>query len=167
MAAMANRIIASPFAMIGSIGVILQVPNAYDLLKKHGVHFEQVTAGKYKRKLSSLVPNTPDGRKKAKADVEMIHQLFQSSVSEYRPQMDLTSVATGEVWPAKEALDRQLLDEIKTIDDVLTQACREADVYVVKTADKTSRLEKWCSRNLQQTLLRGFHNVMHEKMWFF
>src|SRR4051794_18386256 len=64
MASVADHIIAAPFALIGSIGVVAQIPNVHRLLKKHDVDVEVLTAGKYKRTLTVFGENTDQGRAK-------------------------------------------------------------------------------------------------------
>ena len=76
MAVVADKIIAAPFAVLGSIGVLAQVPNFHRLLKKHDVDFEMLTAGKYKRTLTMFGENTDKGREKFQEDIEDTHVLF-------------------------------------------------------------------------------------------
>ncbi|MGK3627588.1 protease SohB, partial [Acinetobacter sp. A11] len=64
MACIANEIIAAPFAIVGSIGVVAQVPNFNRLLKEHNVDFELYTAGQYKRTVTMFGENTPEGKAK-------------------------------------------------------------------------------------------------------
>ena len=105
MACVANKIYAAPFAILGSIGVIAQLPNFNRLLDSYGVDFEQVTAGQYKRNVTMFGKNTDEDRSKLKDQLEEVHDLFKSSVSDYRPNMDLEKVATGEHWYGKKALE--------------------------------------------------------------
>ena len=129
MACAADRIIAAPFAIIGSIGVLVQLPNFHRLLEAKGIDFEQITAGPYKRKLSLFGQNTDEGREKMKEEVVEVHELFQRQVRELRPSVDLERVATGEHWYGSRALELNLIDEIGTSDDFLLKAAESADVY--------------------------------------
>jgi serine protease SohB len=131
MACVADRLIAAPFAIIGSIGVLAQLPNFHRLLEEKGVDFEQITAGRYKRTLTMFGKNTDEGRDKLKQEVEDIHELFKQQVREYRPQVDLERVATGEHWYGIRALDLKLVDELKTSDDFLLEAAKDHDLYHV------------------------------------
>jgi serine protease SohB len=131
MACVADRLIAAPFAIIGSIGVLAQLPNFHRLLEEKGVDFEQITAGRYKRTLTLFGKNTDEGREKLKEEVEDVHELFKQQIREYRPQVDLDRVATGEHWYGIRALDLKLVDEIKTSDDFLLDAAKEHDLYHV------------------------------------
>ncbi|MGN0908608.1 MAG: protease SohB [Succinivibrio sp.] len=119
MAAVADRIVAAPFAYIGSIGVVAEFPNFNRLLEKKGVEYEQVTAGKYKRTLSMLGKSTYEGREKVKGELEAVHRRFKELVSRYRPKVDIDAIATGEWWLASDALERGLVDEIGTSDDYI------------------------------------------------
>ena len=129
MACAADRIIAAPFAIIGSIGVLVQLPNFHRLLESKGIDFEQITAGPYKRKLSLFGQNTDEGREKMKEEVVEVHELFQRQVRELRPSIDLERVATGEHWYGSRALELNLIDEIGTSDDFLLKAAESAEVY--------------------------------------
>lgn len=129
----ADRIVASPFAVLGSIGVISDIPNVYDRLKKEGIEFQTVTAGKYKRTLTPTKKVTREDFEKSKKDVEEILVLFRDFVAQNRPQLDIENVATGETWFGTAALEKKLCDEIKTVDEVILEYIdRSFDVYEVK-----------------------------------
>ena len=142
MACIADKIVAAPFAILGSIGVVAQLPNFNRLLKKHDVDFELMTAGEYKRTLTLFGENTENGREKFKEELEDTHDLFKSFVSEHRPSLNIDEVATGEVWFGKRALDKKLIDQLGTSDDYLTSACNEADVYEVCYVHKKTLQER-------------------------
>ena len=129
MAAVANKIVAAPFAVIGSIGVVAQVPNVHRLLKKNDVDVEVLTAGKYKRTLTLLGENTEEGREKFRQELEDVHALFQDFVVENRPGLDIEAVATGEAWYGTRALALHLVDELADSDEYLIQRCQERDVF--------------------------------------
>jgi serine protease SohB len=131
MACVASKIYAAPFAILGSIGVLAQIPNFNRMLDSHGVDFEQVTAGKYKRTVTMFGKNTDEDRAKLKEELEDVHALFKAAVSEYRPDMDLDKIATGEHWYGTRALELGLADEIKTSDELLTERVAERDLYAV------------------------------------
>ncbi len=126
MACVANKIVAAPFAYIGSIGVVAEFPNFHRLLNSHEVDYEQVTAGKYKRTLSMLGPNTDEAREKFKQELEAIHRRFKEQVLKFRPQLNADKVATGEHWLAIDALELGLVDELATSEE-----------YIAKRADCT------------------------------
>jgi len=129
MACVADKILAAPFAILGSVGVVAQMPNFNRLLKKHNVDFEVLTAGEHKRTLTVFGENTEKGREKFIEDLEETHLLFKSYVAERRPQVDIEKIATGEVWYGAHALDLALVDELKTSDEYLMQLVKEAEVY--------------------------------------
>ncbi|MCB1778029.1 MAG: protease SohB [Candidatus Competibacteraceae bacterium] len=147
MACVADRIIAAPFAILGSIGVIAQVPNFNRLLKKHDVDFEQFMAGEHKRTVTLFGENTDKGRQKFQEEIEDIHALFKDFVKNHRPQIDLDRVATGEHWFGARALDCRLVDELRTSDDYLLDASAEADLYEIIYTGK----KPWLARLLAQT----------------
>ncbi|MDE0365910.1 MAG: protease SohB [Gammaproteobacteria bacterium] len=142
MAAVANRLIAAPFAVVGSIGVVAQVPNVHRLLKKKDVDVELITAGKYKRTLTVFGENTQEGREKFTDELEDLHALFQEFVVDKRPGLDLEKVATGEAWFGQRALDLNLVDEIMTSDEYLMQRCADTDVYEIRWKEPKRPLEK-------------------------
>ncbi|MDP6504437.1 MAG: protease SohB, partial [Planctomycetota bacterium] len=121
MACVGERILAAPFAIIGSIGVITQIPNFSRLLKKHDIDYEQVTAGEFKRTITMFGETTDKARQKLKEEVEETHTLFKDYVKEQRPIIDLEQVATGEYWLGTRALALNLVDELRTSDDYLMQ----------------------------------------------
>lgn len=131
MACVADRIYAAPFAILGSIGVLAQIPNFNRMLDDHGVDFEMITAGKYKRTVTMFGRNTDEDRAKLREELEDIHALFKAAVSRYRPGLDLETVATGEHWYGARALELGLADEIRTSDEVLAARAADRELYRV------------------------------------
>ena len=131
MACLADKLVAAPFAIIGSIGVVVQLPNFHKILKKNEVDYEVISAGEYKRTLSTFGEITDKGRAKVQEDVENIHEIFKQWVKSHRPIVDVSRVATGETWVGMQAKERYLVDELNTSDDVLVRACKDADVFEV------------------------------------
>jgi serine protease SohB len=122
MACVADDIYAAPFSIIGSIGVLAQIPNFHEFLKKHHIDFEEITAGEFKRTLSLFGKNTAKGRQKMQEELDAAHTLFKNFVETYRPKLDLKKVATGEYWLGTEALGLGLVDALTTSDDYLLNA---------------------------------------------
>ena len=131
MACVADKILAAPFAIIGSIGVVAQMPNFNKVLKKHDVEFELLTAGEHKRTLTMFGENTEKGREKFIEELEETHQLFKEYVSTRRPQIDIDKIATGEIWYGSRAKDIKLIDDVKTSDEYLVSRIEDADVFEV------------------------------------
>lgn len=129
MACVASKVYAAPFAILGSIGVLAQIPNFNRMLGSHGVDFEQITAGKYKRTVTMFGENTDEDRAKLKEELEDVHTLFKAAVSRYRPDLDLDKVATGEHWYGTRALELGLVDELRTSDELLTSLVEQRDLY--------------------------------------
>jgi len=142
MACIGDKIISAPFAILGSIGVVAQLPNINRLLKKHDIDVEVLTAGEYKRTLTVLGENTEKGREKFQEDLDVTHRLFKDFVSRYRPQLSIDEVATGEVWLGVAALNRQLVDELRTSDEYLNDRAREAGVFHLHYAQRKSLQER-------------------------
>jgi serine protease SohB len=151
MACVADRLYAAPFAIVGSIGVLAQLPNFHRLLEERGVDFEQVMAGRYKRTLTMFGKNTEEGRAKLQQEVEDIHELFKGQIREHRPQLDVEHVATGEHWYGIRALALKLVDELKTSDDLLLDAAKDFDLYHVAY----KRRRSW-----QERLLGGAESLL-------
>lgn len=132
MACLADRLVAAPFAILGSIGVLVQLPNFNRLLRKHEVDYETISAGEFKTTLTTFGEITQKGRDKVKEDVEEMHGLFKSWVKDHRPAVDIDTIATGETWVGLQALERSMVDEIMTSDECIVNACEEADVYEIR-----------------------------------
>ncbi|WP_430228975.1 protease SohB [Nitrosomonas communis] len=142
MACVGNRIMAAPFAIIGSIGVIAQIPNFNKVLKKHDIEFEQFTAGEFKRTVTMFGENTNEAKAKFREEIEDIHLLFKEFIVQHRPEIDIVQVSTGESWPGTRALEKKLVDELKTSDDYLLESSKDADIYEIKYISKKSLSEK-------------------------
>ena len=142
MACVGNRIIAAPFSIIGSIGVIAQIPNFHKVLKKHDVDFDQFTAGEFKRTVTMFGENTEEAKAKFREEIEDIHMLFKDFIVQHRPDVDIVKVSTGESWPGTRALERKLVDELKTSDDYLLENSKHADIYEISYVSKKSLIEK-------------------------
>lgn len=131
MASVADHLIAAPFAVLGSIGVVTQLPNFHRLLKKHDIDFEMFTAGEFKRTLTLFGENTDKAREKVREEVEEVHGLFKAFIKTHRPQLDVAAVSTGEYWYGARALELHLVDELRTSDDYLLEASASAELYEV------------------------------------
>ncbi len=164
MAAVANKIIAAPFAVVGSIGVLAQIPNFHRLLKKYDIDVEQLTAGEYKTTLTMLGENTQKARDKFCQELEETHHLFKKFVHEHRPSLDIEKMATGEHWYGTQALELNLVDELMTSDDYLLSKSESTDIYEINyviaetLSDKIHTLLHGVSSKLLQRL---FHSPMH------
>jgi serine protease SohB len=145
MACVANKILAAPFAIIGSIGVLAQLPNFHRLLKKHNIDFEQLSAGEYKRTLTIFGENTDKARLKLKDELEHIQQIFKDFITQNRPQVDIDKVATGEHWLASKAFELNLVDKLITSDDFLLSQRDTTNLYEVQYRTKKSLGEKFFS----------------------
>lgn len=166
MACLADRLVAAPFAILGSIGVLMQVPNFHRVLKNHDVDFEMVTAGEFKRTLTLFGETTQKARNKVQEDVEEVHGLFKHWVNEYRPALDIDSVATGETWFGSQALDNHLADELGTSDDVIMKACEDADVYEVRYEQRRNlgeRIGKNVSTTVEKTALNWIQRLRESR----
>lgn len=142
MACIANQIIAAPFAYIGSIGVVSQIPNFHRWLKKNDIDVELITAGEYKRTLTLLGENTDKDRKKFQEDLEKIHQAFRNFVLKNRQQIDIEQVATGEHWLAIDAFELKLVDQLKTSDDYLLEKLDTFNLFKIVVHHKESIAQK-------------------------
>lgn len=132
MACIANKIVAAPFAIIGSVGVVAQVPNIHRLLKKHDIDVDVMTAGEYKRTVTLVGENTEKGKQKFQQELNETHLLFKQFVAEHRPQLNIDKVATGEHWFGLQAVGLQLVDAISTSDDLILSAIKEKEVIEIK-----------------------------------
>jgi len=142
MACVANKICSAPFAIIGSIGVVAQLPNFHKLLKKNDIDYELLTAGEYKRTLTLFGENTDKGREKFVEDLELTHDLFKAYVKQQRPVVDIETVATGEIWFGIQAKDMALIDELTTSDDYITALAKDNAIFEVSYATKKTLPER-------------------------
>lgn len=142
MACVADRILAAPFAIIGSIGVVGQLPNFNRLLKDKHIDYELHTAGEHKRTLTLFGENTEEGRAKFRESLEEAHTLFKAFIADNRPAVDLAAVATGEHWFGSRALELKLVDELKTSDDYLLDSVAERDVIELRYKRHRGVLER-------------------------
>jgi serine protease SohB len=157
MACVAERIIAAPFAVIGSVGVVAQLPNFHRLLKKNDIDFELLTAGEYKRTLTVFGENTEQGRQKFREELEQTHHLFKQFIRDNRPQLDVDDIATGEVWYGSQALEQGLVDALQTSDSFIQQKLADFDVFEVQYSERQSwqeRLGMAAEGALERTALR-------------
>jgi serine protease SohB len=154
MACVADRIVAAPFAVLGSIGVVGQLPNFNRLLKKHEIDYELHTAGEHKRSLTVFGENTAAGREKFRETLEDAHALFKAFIRQNRPQVDIAQVATGEHWFGARALELKLVDELKTSDDWLLERSKACDLYELRYKRHRGFMERLTGRlaNLRATL---------------
>lgn len=164
MACVADEILTAPFAILGSIGVVAQLPNFHKLLKKNDIDYEVLTAGNYKRTLTVFGENTDKGRAKFVDQLEDIHQLFKSFVTQNRPQVDIDQVATGEYWFGNQCVDLKLADGISTSEDFVFSKHKDFDIFEINTRKKKSLVDmisepvsKILNEKLEQLLMwKGF-----------
>lgn len=142
MACVADHVLSAKFAIIGSIGVIAQIPNFNKLLKKNDIEFEQHTAGQFKRTLTMFGENNDQGREKFQEELEEVHVMFKDFVSSNRKELDIDKVATGEYWYGSKAQELGLVDEIQTSDDFLLNRAKTDKIYSVKYTKKKGLAEK-------------------------
>lgn len=152
MACLANKIYAAPFAILGSIGVVSNVPNFSKFLKKHDVDYFEITAGQYKRTLTPFGEPTTEKIEKSKEKVHEIHVLFKDHVKHYRDNVDIENISTGDYWFGHQAIDLKLIDGIRTSDDYLLERSREFEVYVISSPQ---------AQSLRQKLFSGFSNLWY------
>ncbi len=168
MACIGQKILAAPFSIIGSIGVVAQLPNVHRLLKKHDIDFEVLTAGEYKRTLTVFGENTEKGRQKFQEDLETTHELFKGFVGRYRPQLDMAEIATGEVWLGMAALEKQLVDELRTSDEYLAERAKEAELFHLHYAARKSLQERVglaASVAIDRVLLNWWGRLSQQRFW--
>jgi len=166
MACVADKLIAAPFAVLGSIGVVAQIPNVHRLLKELKIDFELLTAGKYKRTLTVFGENTDEGRQKFIEDIERIHFQFKNYVGERRPGLDIEAVATGEIWSGQDTLDLNLADQLITSDQYIIDACEEKEVLLLAYKEKKNimdRLSIGAQNTIDGVLLKWFDRLMKSR----
>jgi serine protease SohB len=159
MACVADKVLAAPFAILGSIGVMAELPNFNRLLKKVDIDYDVYTAGEFKRTVTTFGENTEKGKAKFKEELQEVHTLFKEFIHENRPVVDIDAVATGEAWYGRHALERKLVDELLTSDEYITEQQKQADIFEVEYVAKKSLQEK-LGFNMQQALENAFLKVI-------
>jgi len=142
MACLGDKIFAAPFAIVGSVGVVAQLPNFNRVLKKNDIDYELFTAGEYKRTVTMMGENTDKSKEKFQEELDDTHALFKEFVSSHRSQLDIDEIATGEHWYGVRAKDKKLVDDLMTSDEYLVDACHDTDVYSVKYEKKKHVLDR-------------------------
>lgn len=159
MACVANHIIAAPFAVVGSIGVLAQIPNFHRFLQKKSIDFEQLTAGQYKRTLTVFGENTEKDREKMQEEINQTHELFKAFIELHRPKLNVEKVATGEHWYATQAIDLNLVDKLQTSDDYLLAASKTTDLY-----ELCYRFKKSFSKKLSQGATKAYDQLLGNRL---
>ena len=152
MACVADKLSAAPFAIVGSIGVIAQIPNFNKVLKEKNIEYEQITAGEHKRTLTMFGENTLEGRTKFQSEIDEAHELFKEFVMKFRPNLDVDKIATGEHWFATKARELGLVDDIATSDEVIMQRVLSHNVYKIKAGRKKSAFERLIKPSVRSIL---------------
>lgn len=159
MACVGDKIIAAPFAIVGSIGVVAQMPNFNKLLKKHDIDFELLTAGEHKRTLTLFGKNTDKGREKFIEELNETHELFKEYVAQRRPNIDINKIASGEIWFGSRARELSLVDEISTSDEYICSCFNSAKVFEIKFVRKQKLLQR-IGGSVESSITR-----IAEKLW--
>lgn len=159
MACVADKILAAPFAVVGSIGVVSQMPNFNKWLKKHDIDYEMFTAGEYKRTVTMFGENDDEDRAKYKEELEQTHELFKHFVTTYRPQLDLSKVANGDHWYGEDALKLNLVDELSTSDAYLLKQMEDYQAYALMSRQKPTFAEKLGLANAAHSAVSGMVNT--------
>ena len=159
MACVADKILAAPFAVVGSIGVVSQMPNFNKWLKKHDIDYEMFTAGEYKRTVTMFGENDDEDRAKYKEELEQTHELFKHFVTTYRPQLDLSKVANGDHWYGEDALKLNLVDELSTSDAYLLKQMEDYQAYALMSRQKPTFAEKLGLANAAHSAVSGMVNI--------
>lgn len=155
MACVANRILAAPFSIVGSIGVVAELPNFHRYLQGKNIDFEQLTAGEYKRTLTLFGENTEKDREKMQQEINETHTLFKNYIKEHRPVIDIDQVSTGEHWYGTQAIHYQLVDELQTSDDYLLVASREFNILEI-----SYKIRKTLAQRFSQSVNLVYHHLL-------
>lgn len=148
MACVADEILAAPFAVLGSVGVIGALPNFHDLLEKNAIHYEQHTAGEHKRTLTMFGKNTDEDRAQFSHELAITHTLFKEHIRHARPQLDVDAIATGETWYGTQALANGLIDAVRTSDDYILDHLDSHQLLLIEDEVHEGLLDKLKSRFL-------------------
>ena len=168
MACVADKILAAPFAILGSIGVMAELPNFNRLLKKIDIDYDVYTAGEFKRTVTTFGENTEKGKQKFREELQDVHILFKDFISENRPSIDIDAVATGEAWPGRRALERKLIDAIQTSDEYITSQQDDADIFEIEYIARKTLQEKLglpVQGAIENALLKVFERLRYSRFF--
>mmetsp|Transcript_34745 Transcript_34745/g.50927 ORF Transcript_34745/g.50927 Transcript_34745/m.50927 type:complete len:554 (+) Transcript_34745:607-2268(+) len=140
MASVGDVVCAAPFAMIGSIGVVTQIPNFHRFLDKNSIDAFLFTAGKHKRTVDVIGEVTDEGKEKLQEELDDIHRAFKDHVALARPKLKdaIEDVGTGEYWLAVQAKELGLVDVIMTSDEYLESIRLQYDIIEIAEKKKKS-----------------------------
>lgn len=157
MSVPAQRIIAAPFAMVGSIGVVSEFMNFNKLLRRLGVEPMTITAGELKRTVTPLSEVTEENKAAYKAQLEAIHRQFIAVVKKYR-EVDADRVCTGNHWTAAESVELKLnlVDGLATSQEYLFEANQTEDLVTI------SKLQNPYEKSVLGLARRFIHLVADE-----
>lgn len=162
MACVAHEIIAAPFAIVGSIGVVGLVPNVHPLLKNHGIDVHEHTAGEYKRSLSPWAAVTPEKVQRYEHELSMTHELFQEFVQQYRPNLEPEVLQTGEYrYAARSVGDTGLVDKVQSSDDFIAEHLPKYHVIFVTCREEKSVWQRLSGALMHFGLATGFLRGPH------
>lgn len=137
----AHKILAAPFAMVGSIGVVSFIPNIRELLEANKIKPRTFTAGDFKRTVTLTDEGDEKSAEQYKQQLALIHEQFKQALKKYRPQVELEKVATGEAWLASTTVEKelQLVDGLNTSHALLLEMNQSFDLveYSSKAERKT------------------------------
>jgi len=157
MACVADQILCAPYAAVGSIGVVAQLPNVAERLEREGIDFITTTAGKWKRTVTPFKKPTEEELAKQQKDILAIYDQFSSTVEINRPGLEIEQVATGEVWYGKDALIRGLVDSLMTSSEYIMQRMDDgAAVFTLKYKPKKQGLAGALSASSLPSVLDNF-----------
>lgn len=160
LASVADKIVAAPFSIIGSIGVVAQMPNFHELLKKLGVNYNEYTAGEFKRTVTTMGEITPEKEDKFREQLEDVHSLFKTHIERHRPNIDIEKVSTGEYWHGVRAKELGLVDEIGTSDDYILSMRDDYDVFMISMSRRLTLRER-ISDTISLSAEKLFHKISH------
>lgn len=163
MACVADSIVAAPFAIVGSIGVVAQVPNLHRLLKHHDIDYEEMTAGEFKRTVSVFGEISAKGRAKFQDQLEETHGLFKEFVKAQRPSLDIDAVATGEYWLGRRTLELGLVDRLATSDEYLLERAKNASLFGLSYHRENAwraRLGRLSTHIVESVVLNAIRRIM-------
>jgi serine protease SohB len=161
LASVADKIVAAPFSIIGSIGVVAQMPNFHELLKKMGVNYNEYTAGEFKRTVSTMGEITPEKEEKFREQLEDVHQLFKDHILSHRPDIDIEKVSTGEYWHGVRAKDLGLVDEIGTSDDYILSMRDDYDIFMISMSRRLTLRER-ISDTISLSAEKLYHKIAYK-----
>ena len=170
IACTADKIVANPGTLVGSIGVILQIENIEELLSKIGLKREIVKSGKYKDIGSMTRPMTEEEEAILQGFSDNIYYQFVDAVAEGRDMKreEVLKLADGRIFTGAQAIKLGLIDRLGNLQDTISMTGKmvgiEGEPKVVYPKKKRPSVFDFIFEEASKSIARIMENIVHDKL---